>query len=72
MISLAKAAARLGVTYLIANWLVRRLNRSEGQKYLGAMNAGINCALANRQIFTHLTRDAMQRIDPGVEDRHFI
>jgi tRNA-splicing ligase RtcB len=27
-----------------------------GQQYLGAMRAGINCALANRQILTHLTR----------------
>ncbi|MBK1701779.1 RtcB family protein [Thiococcus pfennigii] len=27
-----------------------------GQAYLGAMRAGINCALANRQILTHLTR----------------
>jgi tRNA-splicing ligase RtcB len=31
--------------------------RSEiSQRYLGAMRAGINCALANRQILTHLTR----------------
>jgi tRNA-splicing ligase RtcB len=29
-----------------------------GQSYLGAMRAGINCALANRQIITHLTRKA--------------
>lgn len=27
-----------------------------GKRYLGAMRAGINCALANRQIITHLTR----------------
>lgn len=33
--------------------------RSElGQRYLGAMRAGINCALANRQIITHLVRRA--------------
>jgi tRNA-splicing ligase RtcB len=31
--------------------------RSEiSQRYLGAIRAGINCALANRQILTHLTR----------------
>ncbi|HUZ75380.1 MAG TPA: RtcB family protein [Stellaceae bacterium] len=31
--------------------------RSElGRRYLGAMRAAINCALANRQILTHLTR----------------
>jgi tRNA-splicing ligase RtcB len=29
-----------------------------GQRYLGAMRAGINCALANRQILTHLARKA--------------
>lgn len=30
-----------------------------GQRYLGAMRAGINCALANRQILTQLVRDTM-------------
>jgi tRNA-splicing ligase RtcB len=29
-----------------------------GRRYLGAMRAGINCALANRQILTHLARRA--------------
>lgn len=44
--------------------------RSElGQAYLGAMRAGINCALANRQIITHLTRQAFERILPGSELR---
>jgi tRNA-splicing ligase RtcB len=28
-----------------------------GQRYLNAMRAAINCALANRQILTHLTRE---------------
>ncbi len=28
----------------------------EGQAYLGAMRAAVNCALANRQIITHLVR----------------
>ncbi len=28
-----------------------------GERYLGAMRAAINCALANRQIITHLARD---------------
>jgi tRNA-splicing ligase RtcB len=36
-----------------------------GQGYLGAMRAGINCALANRQILTHLTRQAFAEILPG-------
>jgi len=33
-----------------------------GQRYLGAMRAGINCALANRQILTHLVRQAFASV----------
>ena len=32
-----------------------------GQRYLGAMRAAINCALANRQIIGHLTRQVFAR-----------
>jgi tRNA-splicing ligase RtcB len=35
-----------------------------GQRYLGAMRAGINCALANRQIITHLVRQAFATVLP--------
>ncbi len=35
-----------------------------GQTYLGAMRAGINCALANRHIITHLTRQAFAEVLP--------
>jgi len=35
-----------------------------GQRYLGAMRAGINCALANREIITHLTREAFASVLP--------
>ncbi len=38
-----------------------------GQEYLGAMRAGINCALANRQIITQLAREAFAAVFPGVE-----
>lgn len=42
--------------------------RSElGERYLGAMRAGINCALANRQILTHLTRGAVAQLLPQVK-----
>jgi tRNA-splicing ligase RtcB len=40
------------------------ITSSVGQHYLGAMRAGVNCALANRQIITHLTRDAFSRMLP--------
>jgi tRNA-splicing ligase RtcB len=36
-----------------------------GRAYLGAMAAGINCALANRQVITALTRDVLQEIWPA-------
>jgi tRNA-splicing ligase RtcB (3'-phosphate/5'-hydroxy nucleic acid ligase) len=39
--------------------------RSEvGERYLGAMRAGINCALANRQIIGHLAREAFAEVFP--------
>ncbi|HLN88219.1 MAG TPA: RtcB family protein [Candidatus Limnocylindrales bacterium] len=38
-----------------------------GQAYLGAMRAAINCALANRQIITHLVRQAFHEIFPKTE-----
>ncbi len=36
-----------------------------GRRYLGAVRAGMNCALANRQIITQLTRDAVDAVIPG-------
>ncbi|MDP1653528.1 MAG: RtcB family protein [Rhodocyclaceae bacterium] len=41
------------------------LKSALGQRYLGAMRAGINCALANRQILTHLARQAFAEVFPG-------
>jgi tRNA-splicing ligase RtcB len=38
-----------------------------GARYLGAMRAAINCALANRQILTHLTRAAFNEVLPAAD-----
>jgi tRNA-splicing ligase RtcB len=35
-----------------------------GRSYLGAMRAAMNCALANRQIITHLVREAFSEVLP--------
>jgi tRNA-splicing ligase RtcB len=35
-----------------------------GERYLGAMRAGINCALANRQIIGHLAREVFAALFP--------
>jgi tRNA-splicing ligase RtcB len=43
------------------------LNSKVGQSYLGAMRAAINCALANRQIITHLVRQVFAEFFPQAE-----
>jgi tRNA-splicing ligase RtcB len=43
------------------------INSPVGESYLGAMRAAINCALANREIITHLTRQAFGRVLPRAE-----
>jgi tRNA-splicing ligase RtcB len=40
------------------------INSPLGKEYLGAMRAAINCALANRQILTHLTRQVFSQVLP--------
>jgi tRNA-splicing ligase RtcB len=45
------------------------IDSAVGQRYLGAMRAAINCALANRQILTHLTREAFDEVFPGARLR---
>lgn len=40
------------------------LDSDLGRQYLGAMRAAINCALANRQILTHLVREVFGRLLP--------
>lgn len=41
------------------------INSELGQRYLGAMRAATNCALANRQILTHLTRSVFSQYFPS-------
>jgi tRNA-splicing ligase RtcB len=41
------------------------INSPLGKRYLGAMRAGINCALANRQVITHLAREVFADVLPG-------
>lgn len=43
------------------------LDSDLGRRYLGAMRGAINCALANREIITHLTRQAMGKVFPAIE-----
>ena len=64
LVSMAKAATRLGIRLPDRELACAPINTPEGQQYIGAMNAAINCALANRQILTHLTRKCFTRLLP--------
>jgi tRNA-splicing ligase RtcB len=67
LVILAKAASHLGIRLPERELACAPILSQEGQAYWGAMNAGINCALANRQILTHLTREAFGSILPKAE-----
>ena len=62
LITLAKAAAKLGLRLPDRELACAPIESPEGEQYLGAMNAAINIALANRQILTQLTREAFARV----------
>ncbi len=59
------AAAAAGIDLPDRELACAPLKSPLGKRYLGAMRAAINCALANRQILTQLTREAVTEIFPG-------
>lgn len=67
LVSLAKVAKQLNMTLPDRELACAPILSPEGERYLGAMHAGINCALANRQIITHLTREAFASIIPHAQ-----
>jgi tRNA-splicing ligase RtcB len=61
---MAEAAARHGIRLPDRELACAPIESDVGRRYLGAMRAGINCALANRQIIGHLTREVFARFFP--------
>jgi tRNA-splicing ligase RtcB len=61
---MAVAAAQQGIVLPDRELACAPINSEVGQEYLGAMRAAINCALANRQILTHLLREVFRRMLP--------
>ena len=61
---MAISAAQHGIRLPDRELACAPINSDVGQEYLGAMRAAINCALANRQILTHLVREAFHRMLP--------
>ena len=66
---MAVAARDYGIALPDRELACAPINSPLGESYLGAMRAGINCALANRQIITHLTRQAFAEIAPRADLR---
>ena len=54
-------APRHGITLPDRELACAPITSDAGRDYLGAMRAAINCALANRQILTHLTRQVFRQ-----------
>ncbi|MFO7579095.1 MAG: RtcB family protein [Nitrosomonas halophila] len=61
------ATPQYGITLPDRELACAPINSPLGQEYLGAMRAAINCALANRQILTHLTRQAFSHFFPDAQ-----
>jgi tRNA-splicing ligase RtcB len=57
-------AARHGIVLPDRELACAPINSPVGEDYLGAMRAAINCALANRQIITHLVRQVFHQVLP--------
>ncbi|GKS63679.1 RNA-splicing ligase RtcB [Nitrospira sp.] len=65
--SMAVSAARYRVELPDRELACAPINSEIGQEYLGAMRAAINCALANRQILTHLVRGVFADLLPEAQ-----
>jgi tRNA-splicing ligase RtcB len=61
------AAPKAGIELPDRELACAPISSALGRSYLGAMRAAINCALANRQMLTHLVRQAVQRIIPSAD-----
>ena len=61
---LAKAARKYGIPIKEKELVCAPINSPEGQQYFKAMVCGVNCALANRQVITHLVREVFRKFFP--------
>jgi tRNA-splicing ligase RtcB len=61
---MAIAASQYGIALPDRELACAPIRSPVGEEYLGAMRAAINCALANRQILTHLVRKVFAELLP--------
>lgn len=62
--SMVMAAKGYGIELPDRELACAPINSDLGQSYLGAMRAAINCALANREVITHLVRQVFAEVLP--------
>ncbi|MBI5406775.1 MAG: RtcB family protein [Nitrospirae bacterium] len=62
--TLAEASRRYNIPVHERELVCAPINSPEGRRYFSAVCAGINCALANRQVIAHLVREAFSDVIP--------
>ncbi|MCO6179078.1 RtcB family protein [Ciceribacter sp. RN22] len=67
LLEMVGAAKEAGIVLPDKELACAPINSDAGRRYLGAMRAGINCALANREILGHFTRRVFRHFFPGNE-----
>ncbi len=65
LLVLSQAAKKYGIPIKEKELVCAPIKSPEGQRYFKAMLCGINCALANRQVITHLVREVFEEFFPG-------
>ncbi|MCX8042390.1 MAG: RtcB family protein, partial [Thermodesulfobacteriaceae bacterium] len=63
---LAQASRKYGIPIKEKELVCAPILSPEGEKYFKAMVCGINCALANRQVITHLVRKVFKNFFPQI------
>jgi tRNA-splicing ligase RtcB len=64
LLTLGRAAAKYKLVLPDRELVCAPIRSSEGQEFYQAMVCGINCALANRQILSHLVRETFAQLFP--------
>ena len=62
--TLAEASRKYNIPVHERELVCAPINSPEGRRYFSAVCAGINCALANRQVIAHLVREAFSDVIP--------
>ncbi len=62
IVELEKASRKYNIPIKEKELVCAPFQSEEGQKYFSAVNAGINCAFANRQALAHLTRKGFNTV----------